>query len=57
MIGRRETRKGDRSGPGEFIGDFKGDFKKIEFLEVTAENRRIPHYVSKRIKVRKLANN
>ena len=49
----------DPTGParlplGNPGSDFKGEFKKVELLEVTAENRRIPHYVSKRIEVRKM---
>ena len=49
----------DPTGParlplGNPGSDFKGEFKKVELLEVTAENRRIPHYVSKRIEVREI---
>ena len=49
----------DPTGParlplGNPGSDFNGNFKKVELLNVTAENRRIPHYVSKRIQVRKI---
>ena len=49
----------DPTGPGHLkLGnpgpDFKGNFKKIEPLQITSANRRIPHYVSRLIKVNKL---
>ena len=34
--------------------DFKGNFKKIELLQITSADRRIPHYVSRLIKVKKV---
>ena len=49
----------DPTGPGHLkLGnpgpDFKGNFKKIEPLKITSANRRIPHYVSRLIKVNKV---
>ena len=34
--------------------DFKGNFKKIELLQITSADRRIPHYVSRLIEVKKV---
>ena len=34
--------------------DFKGQFKKIEALQVTSADRKIPHYVSRVIEVKKV---
>ena len=34
--------------------DFKGNFKKIEPLQITSADRRIPHYVSRLIEVKKV---
>ena len=34
--------------------DFKGNFKKIEPLQITSADRRIPHYVSRLIEVNKV---
>jgi len=34
--------------------DFKGKFKKIELLQITSADRRIPHYVSRVIEVKKV---
>jgi hypothetical protein len=34
--------------------DFKGNFKKIEHLQITSADRRIPHYVSRLIEVNKV---
>jgi hypothetical protein len=34
--------------------DFKGQFKKIETLQVTFADRKIPHYVSRIIEVKKV---
>ena len=49
----------DPTGPGHLkLGnpgpDFKGNFKKIEHLNITSANRRIPHYVSRLIEVNKV---
>ena len=49
----------DPTGPGHLkLGDpgpdFKGNFKKIEPLNITSSNRRIPHYVSRLIEVNKV---
>ena len=34
--------------------DFKGQFKKIEALQVTSADRKIPHFVSRVIEVKKV---
>ena len=34
--------------------DFNGNFKKIELLQITSSDRRIPHYVSRLIEVKKV---
>jgi hypothetical protein len=49
----------DPTGPahlqlGNPSPDFKGDFKKIETLQITSADRRIPHYVSRLIEVKKV---
>ena len=49
----------DPTGPahlklGNPSPDFKGNFKKIELLQITSADRRIPHYVSRLIEVKKV---